>query len=88
MEGDLARALGQNLRALREANGLSQEELAEVLDVHRTYAGGLERGERNLSLRSVERLAKKLKTTPSALLFGSTEPWPKLKSPRRAGGRR
>ncbi len=60
MEGDLQRTLGQNLRRYRQAQGLSQEAFAEVLGVHRTYMGGLERGERNLTLRSVERIAERL----------------------------
>lgn len=68
MEGDLQRILGQNLRAYREARGLSQEAFANVLGVHRTYMGGLERGERNLTLRSVERIAEKIEVEPLALL--------------------
>jgi transcriptional regulator with XRE-family HTH domain len=58
VEGDLQRAFGRNLRAHREAQGISQEDYADtVLHVHRTYLGGIERGERNLTLRTVERLA-------------------------------
>ena len=57
MEGDLQRVVGRNLRARRQALGISQEAFAEVLGFHRTYVGGLERGERNLSLKKVERLA-------------------------------
>ena len=68
MEGDLQRAVGRNLRAFRQARGLSQEAFAEVVGVHRTYMGGLERGERNLTLRSVERLAARLDIAPTQLL--------------------
>jgi transcriptional regulator with XRE-family HTH domain len=68
MEGDLQRALGRNLRAYRLDRGLSQEAFADVLGVHRTYMGGLERGERNLTLKSVERLAERLKVPPLDLL--------------------
>lgn len=68
MEGDLQRILGRNLRAYRIERGLSQEALAVMLDVHRTYMGGVERGERNLTLRSVERLAEKLGVEPLELL--------------------
>lgn len=57
MEGELQRIVGQQLRAIRVQRGYSQETFAEVLGVHRTYLGGLERGERNLTLRSLERLA-------------------------------
>jgi transcriptional regulator with XRE-family HTH domain len=69
MDGDLQRILGQNLRAHREARGLSQEAFAkDVLGVHRTYMGGVERGERNLTLKSVERIAKQIDQEPLTLL--------------------
>lgn len=68
MEGDLQHTLGRNLRNIRLARELSQEDFAEFLGVHRTYVGGVERGERNLSLRSVERLAEALDVSPLALL--------------------
>ena len=68
MEGDLQRTVGTRLRALRHERGLSQEAFADVLRVHRTYMGGLERGERNLTLRSVERIAGRLGIDPLKLL--------------------
>jgi transcriptional regulator with XRE-family HTH domain len=68
MEGDLQRALGFNLRAVRADRGLSQEAFANVLGVHRTYMGGLERGERNLTLKAVERIADVLGIEPLSLL--------------------
>jgi transcriptional regulator with XRE-family HTH domain len=68
VEGDLQRTVGQNLRAYREQRGLSQEAFAEVLGVHRTYMGGIERGERNLTLKSLERIAAQLSVDPLALL--------------------
>jgi len=68
MEGDLQRALGFNLRAVRADRGLSQEAFANVLGVHRTYMGGLERGERNLTLKAVERIADVLGIEPLNLL--------------------
>ena len=49
MEGELQRTFGRNLRAYRKGRGLSQEAFADVLGVHRTYMGGIERGERNLN---------------------------------------
>lgn len=67
-EGDLQRTVGLNLRAIREARGLSQEAFADVLEVHRTYMGGVERGERNLTLKSVERIAAKVDVDPLDLL--------------------
>ena len=68
MEGELQRTVGQNLRAHREAQGLSQEAFADVLGVHRTYMGGIERGERNLTLKSVERIAGRIGLDPLVLL--------------------
>ncbi|HEX5989327.1 MAG TPA: helix-turn-helix transcriptional regulator [Solirubrobacterales bacterium] len=68
MEGDLQRTIGQNLRAYRLAHGLSQEAFAEILGVHRTYMGSVERGERNLTLRSVERIAARIDEEPLMLL--------------------
>ncbi|GAB3618711.1 helix-turn-helix transcriptional regulator [Okibacterium endophyticum] len=68
MEGELQKVLGFNLRRYRDARGLSQEEFASVLGVHRTYMGGIERGERNLTLKSVERLAEMIDAEPLELL--------------------
>ena len=68
MEGELQKVVGENLRRYRQSKGLSQEAFADVLNVHRTYLGGVERGERNLTLKTVERLAKTLGTEPLQLL--------------------
>ena len=67
-EGDLQKTVGSNLKKYRESRGLSQEAFADVLGVHRTYAGGVERGERNLTLRSLERIAETLGIDPLDLL--------------------
>ena len=61
---------GANVRALREKRDLSQEALAEIADLDRTYIGGLERGERNATLASILRIAKALKTSASELCEG------------------
>ncbi|AWT26757.1 hypothetical protein Csp1_19890 [Corynebacterium provencense] len=66
--GDLQKRVGRNLRAHRQALGLSQEAFADVAGVHRTYMGGLERGERNLTLQSLEQLAEHIGVTPEELL--------------------
>jgi transcriptional regulator with XRE-family HTH domain len=73
VEGELQRTVGRNLRAYREARGLSQEAFADVLGVHRTYMGGIERGERNLTLRSLERIAERLELDPTTLLHATPE---------------
>lgn len=59
-EIDLCCRVGANLRSIRRARGMSQQELGRAIGVHRTLIGAIERGNRNLSLRSVERLAAKL----------------------------
>jgi transcriptional regulator with XRE-family HTH domain len=68
VEGDLQKTLGRNLRAHRENQGISQEDFAHELGFHRTYLGAIERGERNLSPKSVERLAAQLGIPPLSLL--------------------
>lgn len=60
--------LGQAIRHLRTAKGLSQEAFASVCGLDRTYVGGVERGERNLSLKNLLRIANALEVAPSELL--------------------
>lgn len=64
------RKFGDNVRSRREAQDLSQEQLAERADLDRTYISGVERGVRNLSLNNVVRIAKALKTSASELCEG------------------
>lgn len=68
MEGELQRTLGRNLRKIRHSRGFTIESLAEQLRVSPGYIGEVERGERNLSLRSVERLAGDLDQEPLSFL--------------------
>jgi transcriptional regulator with XRE-family HTH domain len=73
VEGELQRTVGENLRAYRKARDLSQEDFADVLGVHRTYMGGIERGERNLTLKSVEKIAEQLDLDPLVLLTSGSQ---------------
>lgn len=70
--------MGANLRIHRVARRLSQEAFADALGMHRTYVGALERGERNVTLRTVERLADILEVEAIEL----------LRAPRVTGARR
>jgi transcriptional regulator with XRE-family HTH domain len=57
-----------NLRAARLARGLTQERLGELADLHPTYISSVERAERNVSIDTMERLARALDLSLSALL--------------------
>lgn len=57
---DLIQILAANLKRIRIERGLSQEKLAEIVDLHRTYISGIERGMRNVSLRNIEKIAEAL----------------------------
>ena len=58
---------GRRIRSLRRSKGWSQERLALEAGLDRTYVGGIERGERNVSLKNITRLAEALGAHPSAL---------------------
>lgn len=64
----LHKAFGIAVRELRDERGISQEELAHRSGLHRTYVGGVERGERNPTIASLQRLAGALGMSVSALL--------------------
>jgi transcriptional regulator with XRE-family HTH domain len=57
---DVRRRFGRAVRERRKVLGLSQEEFADLCGLHRTYMGGVERGERNISLINVEKIARAL----------------------------
>jgi transcriptional regulator with XRE-family HTH domain len=61
---------GNRVRALRRARGLSQEDLAELCNLDRTYISGIERGVRNVALRNIEALANALGITLADLFEG------------------
>lgn len=68
MADDPKRVLGQAIKRRRLSLGLSQEKLAERANLHWTYIGGIERGERNVSLLNIVKIAKALKSRVSELL--------------------
>ena len=60
---DICARVGFNIRKIREAKKLSQEQLANLADLHRAYMGQIERGEKNIGLRNLEKIAKALKVS-------------------------
>ena len=65
----LRAVLADNVKAFRKEKGLSQEALADLCGLHRTYIGSVERHERNVTLSTLEVLAEALGTTVPALLM-------------------
>jgi transcriptional regulator with XRE-family HTH domain len=61
------------VRKLRQSRGLSQEQLAELAGIHRTYIGDVERGRRNIALVNMTRIAKALGISLSRLVSGMEE---------------
>ena len=66
--GNLLAMFGLKVQRLRKEQGLSQEKLAERADLHRTYIGMIERGERNITLLNIAKIARALNTEMSDLL--------------------
>ena len=66
------RDFGRKVRQERLKQGLSQEELAELAGLHRTYIGMIERAERNITLVNIDRIARALNISAGALLGGLT----------------
>lgn len=69
----LRATLADNVRAFRKAHGLSQEELADLCELHRTYIGSVEREERNVSLSTLEVLSRALGVSVAELLTPRAE---------------
>lgn len=64
---DIAKILGQRIRGYRNAKGLSQEKLAELSGCHPTYIGQIERGEKNATIESIEKISSALDLSLSTL---------------------
>ncbi len=60
--------LSRNMRFLRAKQNLSQEQLADLCELHRTYISSVERGNRNISIDNIEKIAIALQVSPSELL--------------------
>lgn len=61
-------AFGEKMQKVRKSKGITQEELANMLSMHRTYIGLIERGERNPTIRTLYKIAKALKVKSGELL--------------------
>jgi transcriptional regulator with XRE-family HTH domain len=70
MQAKINIAVSRNVRAARNRKGLSQEALADLCGLHRTYIGAVERAERNITLQTLAKLADALGETPQSLLDG------------------
>ena len=73
MSSNARELFAKRLRQIRLLKGLSQEALADLAGLHRTYVGSVERSERNVSIDNMERLAKALEVDISELLRESKE---------------
>ena len=69
VSGDPRLAFGRAVRRLRRAKGLSQEDLAELAGIHRTYIGDVERGTRNVALVNMSRIARALGVRLSRIIL-------------------
>ncbi len=69
VSGSLQEVVGENIRRMRRETGRSQEALADEIGYHRTWVGAVERGERNITMQTLERLAELLKVHPFDLLW-------------------
>ena len=67
-KSNILEKFGERLKQLRKIKGLSQEQLAEKANLHRTYIGMIERAEKNITLLNIEKIAKALDTNITNLL--------------------
>jgi len=67
MKTKARKAFGSRIRETRKAKGISQEKLGDLAGLHRTYIGAIERGEQNVSVDNIAKIAKALKIKASEL---------------------
>lgn len=67
---DIQKIFGRNIKKYRTRRGFSQEKLAELSGLHWTYVGSVERGERNISLKNIKKLADALEVKIAELFKG------------------
>lgn len=65
---EILNIIGYNIRRLRKEKGYSQEKLATVSGLHRTYIGAVERGEKNISANNISAIAEALNVEPYVLM--------------------
>ena len=68
MKSNINEEVGFNIRRIREEHDLTQEELADLAGLHRAYVGQIERGEKNIGLKNLEKIAKALNVSIKVLL--------------------
>jgi transcriptional regulator with XRE-family HTH domain len=68
MDKKILKYFGNNIKKIRQLNNLSQEKLAEKANLHRTYIGMIERGEKNITLLNIVKIAKALNIKITELL--------------------
>ncbi|MEN1966605.1 helix-turn-helix transcriptional regulator [Lentibacillus sp. N15] len=69
---DLKKVIGERIRSIRKDKGLTQETLAEKADIHYSYIGGVERGDRNISIETLEKIINALEILPVELFQFTT----------------
>jgi len=67
---ELSIKFGKRIRQLRKAQGYSQEEFADIVGVHRTYMGSIERGEKNITIATAKKISEGLKIPLSNIFKG------------------
>jgi len=66
---DIKKIIGDNVKELRKIQGFTQGELADLIDSHRDFIGGIERGKRNITVESLNQIAHALQVEPQILLI-------------------